>query len=735
MRGHESAVRKVAVPFLKWAGGKSLIADKIIGHLGRVPPNATYFEGFLGGGAVFLRLRPKRAVLMDSNEVLIRTWNVVKTEVNKLIAKLEEMAPPLDNRDYEKRRETFNELISQNAGMTRSDDIEMAAHMIWINHTCYNGLFRVNKEGKFNVPYGRYKNPFIYNTMNLRLASSLLKTVDAELITGDYSRILDLAKDGDVIYFDPPYHPTDKTSNFTEYTSEGFGLHDQTKLADIVYRLVNKHCRPVVSNSATREIVDLYSGLEREIVQVPRAINCVGSRRGRVPELIIYPKSRFTLHEQWDKVIKSLNWNLDGREIYQIPSSQVKLLTGKEPRLVAKMDTREDLPEIFSSRGYFVLPVAANKYALVPGDGYHDLENIDLPPSDFIPKREIPISIALKSGESAAIQTALYSGLLEQFIGTSRLRPTLHNDKLSLKNTSIRYGNNWNLTVDGARVEVDAGFENHEEFYIFECKNWYRRQLRNFNIRQLFFPYLRAVSDLNSSDRDWKIRCFFLNVEPDTGIYRFWEYKFLGLNDYSGMDFVKHTSYKISQRRHSKAESLLQNLTQLPTVNTNYIPQADDAMKLIALLQGVAEGFETAEQISKRFRFVIRQSNYYGEAAEEMGLIERARGGKFILTSEGQEIARLQTDMAANELIKHIFTIPVFHEIAETVVRNKTNVLDNDTILPITRKFSQGRYNETTLLRRTQTITSWLNWIGETTGLVRVRKGSTIKNLKTLDSF
>lgn len=725
----------IAVPFLKWAGGKSIIADRIIRRIGTLPLGATYFEPFLGGGAVFFRLRPTKAVLADSNRALIRTYRVVKERVEQLIEELEGMTAP--SRDtFDQRREEFNELLPAADGPLGTDDERRAALFVWLNHTCYNGLYRVNKEGKFNVPYGQYERAFIFDPENLRLCSQTLRNSEAQLESSDYHFILKLAKAGDCVYFDPPYHPLDETSNFTGYTSEGFGTLEQEQLAATTFRLIERGCRVVISNSPTPEIQQLYRGLRKDEVLVPRAINCVGSRRARIPELLIYPRTRMTLHDQWEKVVADCGFDLDGRSTYEVTAARVKKITGEEPRLIAKMDTREDLPGLLARKEYFVLPVSGSKYAIVPGDGYEDLKNLDSPVASFEPERQVPVTVALQAGESAAIQTALYTGLLEEVIGVPRLRPTLHNDRVTLKGVTIRYGSNWELPINGARVEVDAGFENHNEFFIFECKNWRQSELGSFNIRQLFFPQLRAYKELKDAGFDWKIRCFFLNVEPDTSIYRFWEYRFKDPFDYASIVGASHKAFRLVQDQRWAPGKLLEQLIRLPESKTNYVPQANDASKVLTLVQGVAEGFATVKEVANRFRFDPRQSNYYGEAAQELGLIERPRGERFTLTGLGAELARLPSDQATQKLIEQIFTLPVFREVARAAVTSRSTVLYPDDLTPLVRKAGHGRYNETTVKRRMQSVASWLNWIGESTGTIRVKNHpKPVLAKRTLDSY
>lgn len=734
--GSPGHLAPIATPFLKWAGGKSVIADRIIAKLGTAPTGSTYFEPFLGGGAVFFRLGPARATLIDSNEALIRTYSVVKERIEDLIQALDALQLPNSREDFEKRRGDYNDLLPARTGSIDSTDVKMAALFIWLNHTCYNGLYRVNKDGKFNVPWGQYEKAFIFDERNLRLCSRTLGNSQARLVGGDYRVVLTQAEAGDTIYFDPPYHPLDETSNFTGYTAEGFTTEDQERLAKDVFRLIERGCRVVVSNSPTPEIRHFYRGLKKQEVLVPRAINSLATGRSRVPELLIFGRNRMTLHDQWEKVVRECNFELDGHSTFQVTSRRVKSITGEEPRLIAKMDSREDLPRTLAQERYFILPVSGSKYALVPGDGFHDLERTDGPFRDFEPQHEVPVTVAIQAGESAAIQTALYTGLLANVIGVPRLRPTLHNDRVTLKDVTIRYGNAWTLSIDGARVEIDAGFENHEEFFVFECKNWRQSELTSFNVRQLFFPQLRALKELHTKGFDWRIRCFFLNVEPDTSVYRFWEYGFNDPFDYSSIELRGQKAFRLDQAHIKSPGRLLQSLLSKPVVRTSYVPQANDATKILTLVQGVAEGFGSTGEIASRFRFDPRQSNYYGEAAEALGLIERRHGKRFVLTGLGEALAHQQTDIATHSLIEQIFTLPVFRNIAEAALASRTSVLYPEEILPFVRRAGKDRYNETTVRRRSQSVAAWINWIGEATGTVRVSNHARLSVPKrTLDEY
>jgi DNA adenine methylase len=710
-----------ALPFLKWAGGKSLVARRVISRLGRPERGATYFEPFLGGGAVFFRHAPPHAVLSDLNGSLVETYQTVKNDVEGLIEELESVPAPTSRDSYENLRAEFNSLKLSTSRRGGAEKIRRSALFIWLNHTCFNGLYRENLDGEFNVPFGYYKDAFIYNPENLRRASSALVRSHADLLAVDFAAALSSARAGDQIYLDPPYDPVGETANFTGYTSTGFGSAEQWQLSQLVHQLLERGCRPVLSNSPTDDIRELYSDLGHEMVLVPRAINCDGAKRGRVGEMLFFPRHRITLHERLDRVVKELGFDLDGARTFEISSDAVKDLGGAEPRLIAKMDTREDLPPLLASKGYFVLPTAARRYAFVPGEGYHDLEGIDDKPKRFTPLREVPVSVALKSGESAAVQTALYSGLLEEVVGVPQLRATLHNDPITIQDAQIRYDSAWKLRLRGAQGEVDAGFENHGDYFIFECKAWKHSGLKDFNIRQLFFPQLHTLEKFAAIGIDLKPRCYFLNIELESATYRFWEYRFRDPHDYASLELVSRSSFRLEPTGQPRPAKLLDQLIQKEPTNTTYVPQADDPSKIFALLEGVAEGISSSKELAIRFQFDPRQSSYYGEAAEELGLVDRDRKRGFTLTDAGSKVVRMNTDDAAHEVIERVFALPVFREIASRVIANGVAVVADEDLSGIIAKASRGRYNSTTIERRKQSVVSWLNWIGEVTGTVRVR--------------
>lgn len=260
-------------PPVKWAGGKG----GLIPQFEALFPRETwdlYIEPFVGGGAVFFHLLPRRAVLIDDNEELINFYLVVRDSLEEL---LQDLRKHQNTRDYYYRIRALNP-----AELT---PVERASRFLYLNKTGYNGLWRVNAKGQHNVPFGRYKNPKIVDEPNLRLVSLSLSR--AEILLGDFSLALNYARPRTFVYLDPPYHPLSETARFTSYTKEGFDAEDQRRLAEVFRELDRRGCLVMLSNSDTPFIRDLYAGYDIRVVYAKRAINCRGDGRGPITELVI----------------------------------------------------------------------------------------------------------------------------------------------------------------------------------------------------------------------------------------------------------------------------------------------------------------------------------------------------------------------------------------------------------------------------------------------------------------
>lgn len=273
--------RPPAGPFLKWAGGKTQLLPALL----KVIPRKirTYHEPFIGGGALFFKLasdrRFERAVLSDFNKELVDCYKVVQSFPDELTARLREHW----NQNWN-TPEYFKEMRSQDPESL--SHIDRAARTVYLNKTCFNGLYRVNKSGQFNVPFGKFGNPSLFRSENIAACSYALNHF-AALLCGDFVVAIDDAEEGDVVYFDPPYVPISETANFAAYTSSGFDMNDQIRLSIAFKNIVARGGLPILSNSDTPFVRDLYEGFELHVVQATRAINSKGDGRGTVGELIV----------------------------------------------------------------------------------------------------------------------------------------------------------------------------------------------------------------------------------------------------------------------------------------------------------------------------------------------------------------------------------------------------------------------------------------------------------------
>ena len=277
----EPPAEPAAQPFLKWAGGKRKLLNRI---LPKVPASIdTYYEPFLGGGAVFFALvargvKFKRAVLNDLNTDLMETYQVIQSEaVHDLIALL---------KTYQHSRQFYNHL-RMIVPKTVNSKIVRAARFIYLNKTGFNGLYRVNKKGEFNVPFGKYKDPTICDQEGLLRAHKVLQGV--ELVSMDFDACLAPAGPQDFVYFDPPYLPISETSSFTAYTSGGFPITEHRRLAETFFSLGERGTKVVLSNSIATAVRKLYTREPAvvEEVEAPRSINSKGDKRGNVGELLV----------------------------------------------------------------------------------------------------------------------------------------------------------------------------------------------------------------------------------------------------------------------------------------------------------------------------------------------------------------------------------------------------------------------------------------------------------------
>lgn len=274
----DSAPSRVAnaKPFLKWAGGKSRLISQYEEYLPPLDDVRRYYEPFIGSAALFFHLQPPAACLSDRNRKLVEVFEVVRDDVEALI---EALQPHKNEKAY------YYEVRAQDpAELTK---VERAARLIYMNKTCYNGLYRENQKGEFNVPFGRYKRPKICDRPRLRAASAALQGV--HLAAADFQDAVAGAGEGDFVYFDPPYVPLNETSSFTSYSRFGFDETDHRRLADTCRELHDRDCRVMLSNSSADLVYELYERPEFQLVdiQASRSINSKADGRGPVKELLI----------------------------------------------------------------------------------------------------------------------------------------------------------------------------------------------------------------------------------------------------------------------------------------------------------------------------------------------------------------------------------------------------------------------------------------------------------------
>ncbi len=290
-----------AKPFLKWAGGKGQLLSQLSEHLpDRIHREPfTYIEPFVGGGAMLFYMLQrfdniKNVIINDVNEDLILAYRTIKSDVEKLICKLGEMEKEyLDIADPNERSKLFYE-IRERYNQRIGDSIERISQLLFLNKTCFNGLYRVNKKGLFNVPFGKYSNPTICNANVLRADSQLLQSAKVEIFHGDYTQTLQYVDGLTFFYLDPPYRPLDATSSFTAYAKGDFNDDDQRTLADFCHQLADRGILWMESNADCSAknpedtfFEDLYRNYRIERVYASRSINANPSKRGKLTELLI----------------------------------------------------------------------------------------------------------------------------------------------------------------------------------------------------------------------------------------------------------------------------------------------------------------------------------------------------------------------------------------------------------------------------------------------------------------
>lgn len=270
---------KRVMPVVKWVGGKRQLLDSLVPLMPR--RISMYCEPFIGGGAMFLHKQPVRAYINDINEELINLYQIIRDDPDALLLSLEQHKNEAEYfyrlRDWDKDKAAYAELSG----------VERASRMIYLNKTCFNGLYRVNRKGEFNAPFGRYKNPNIVNARVIRAVSRYLNRADITFFHTDYEEVLRMLPKHSFVYLDPPYDPMSSTSNFTSYTQKGFNREEQIRLKENCDELHRRGIKFMLSNSATDFIKEQYGAYDISMVKAKRAVNADIRGRGAVEEVIV----------------------------------------------------------------------------------------------------------------------------------------------------------------------------------------------------------------------------------------------------------------------------------------------------------------------------------------------------------------------------------------------------------------------------------------------------------------
>lgn len=269
----------LVAPVLKWVGGKRQLIETFSPLL---PKRITsYCEPFVGGGALLFHLQPHTAVINDINKELIGVYAVIRDNVDMLVEKLKKYKNEpnffYSIRDWDRDKEKYESL----------SETEKAARILYLNKTCYNGLYRVNNAGEFNSPFGHYRNPNIINEPVLRAVSAYFNGAKIKLSSLDYALVLSNVEKGTFVYLDPPYDPVSDTSSFTGYAKGGFSKKEQIRLRQCCDELDDRGIKFMLSNSATSFIMEQYRNYNITVIHAKRAINSIGSKRGDVAEVVV----------------------------------------------------------------------------------------------------------------------------------------------------------------------------------------------------------------------------------------------------------------------------------------------------------------------------------------------------------------------------------------------------------------------------------------------------------------
>ncbi len=410
--------------------------------------------------------------------------------------------------------------------------------------------------------------------------------------------------------------------------------------------------------------------------------------------------------------MKELNLDLTQPVTRRFTSDDIKRVSGKEPRIAVYMDERKKLPKVLESAGVFPLAVRNKVYVLVKGDAFHDLEEINGPPKRFTSSLTHPLLTAQQGvAEDRFSLWAFNSGLISEFTQEVDWFLTATGKRYS-RPFKFRYGNSPLIEVESVQFQVDLLLESRKQVMITEVKANGRT---SFGTKQLYYPFRHWKEEIPGK----KTRTIFMVYEKKTQVFKFWEYEFTDALDFSTIELVKCESYTIESAQRTIEEFLDIEPEPLKSYPKNFrVPQADDILKVQELPLLVSKGINTSSSIAESFGFAIRQSSYYRDAAEGLGLVELEEDNRYKLTALGRWYVSLlvseRNNLFATLLLKH----PLMKEVLDQLSTSKTGCIDKNAIAEIIRKNSN--LGGKTPARRASTILSWFRWLGDAIGIVNV---------------
>ncbi len=426
--------------------------------------------------------------------------------------------------------------------------------------------------------------------------------------------------------------------------------------------------------------------------------------------------------EAWEKLVcEKVDTTAD---LVMLTKKDIESTTGNELRLMAKVDFSADLPKALQRHGYFILPVKNGEYVLVRGNGYHALEKLPEPPTIFRPQLDFELeTLGVGDSEAQHLDYSFNVGLIENFAGTSGLRQTIRNRK-RMPAIDFFVGNVGPIQVNaGVQVEVDSGCEGRNDVVLIEAKTG---EPRDFIVRQLFYPY-----------RKWRLEMpkkttrplFFCSLEiAGKRLYKFWEYEFTDDGQYQSLRLKRGESFLVEpDKKHLTVEELLRTHGAGRASGQLWdVPQADSFWRVAEIPLLVAQGINTSNKVAKHYGFDLRQSSYYRQAAEFLGLVRQEKNFNYALTDLGNEYVNLPADERRRLLAGLLAHFPPMRAALELSARAGAQGIGKKEIAVLLERYS--KITSSTPARRASTILAWLDWLRMFAGAVKTTElGFTIR--------